>query len=378
MAGASIERASAGHGRMGMRAAVMRDRTLVVADVPEPEPRAGEVLVRTLACGICGSDLHALRHADQFVAASRRAGNPRVMDLARDVVMGHEFCAEIVAHGPDTTRRLPVGTRVCSRPVLARPTGPETIGYSNDHPGGYGELMRLTESLLLPVPDGLATEHAALTEPMAVGLHAVAKARLEPDDAPLVIGCGPVGLAVVAALRRRDVRPIVAADFSPRRRELAIAMGADVVVDPAERTPWQSWREVAAWTDLARAPQLPPWQPGPPLRPAVVFECVGVPGVLDRIMAPAPRGTRIVVVGVCMEADTIFPLLGIAKELNVQFVLGYTADEFAATLGHIASGAVPAAPLVTGTVGVDGVPQAFVDLGSPERHAKILVEPWRS
>jgi threonine dehydrogenase-like Zn-dependent dehydrogenase len=360
-----------------MRAAVMRDRKLVVADVPAPTPGPGEVLVRTLACGICGSDLHALKFADQFVETARRAGNPRVMDLGRDVIMGHEFCAEIVEHGPGTTRALKAGSRVCSRPVLMPAPGPQSIGYSNDNPGGYAQYMRLSEALLLEVPNGLPTDHAALTEPMAVGVHAVAKARLEPDDAPLVIGCGPVGLAVIAALRLAGVRPIVAADFSRRRRELAVAVGADVVVDPAQTTPWQSWRETAIWADPARAPQQPAWLPGPPLRPAVVFECVGVPGVLDQLMAAAPRGSRIVVVGVCMEADTIYPMLGITKELNLQFVLGYTQEEFAATLRHIAEGAIPTTPLITGHVGVGGVAQAFEDLGSPERHAKILVHPER-
>jgi len=353
----------------------MRQQKLVVADVPVPALGPGDVLVRTLACGICGSDLHALKHAEKFVETSRRAGNPFVMDLGRDVIMGHEFCAEIVEHGPDTTRALKVGARVCSRPTLMRPTGPQSIGYSNDNPGGYGEYMRLSEALLLEIPNGLSTEHAALTEPMAVGVHAVAKARLEPDDAPLVIGCGPVGLAVIAALRLAGVRPIVAADFSKRRRELAAAVGADLVVDPAATTPWQSWREAAVYRDSSRAPALPPWIPGPAVRPAVVFECVGVPGVLDQVMAAAPRGTRIVVVGVCMEADTIHPMLGISKELNLQFVLGYTPDEFAATLRHIAEGAIPAAPLITGTAGIDGVADAFVALGSPERHAKILVKP---
>jgi len=358
-----------------MRAVVMRNKALAVADVPEPVPEAGEVLVRTLACGICGSDLHALKHADRFVETSRRAGNAFVMDLERDVVMGHEFCAELVAYGTETRRSLAVGTRVCSRPVLLRPTGPQTIGYSNDHPGGYGEYMRLSEALLLPVPSELSTEHAALTEPLAVGLHAVNKARLEPDDAPLVIGCGPVGLAVIAALRLADIRPIVAADFSPRRRALALALGADVVVDPATQTPWQSWREAAVWHDPARAPALPPWLSGPARRPAVVFECVGVPGVLDQIMAAAPRHARIVVVGVCMEPDTISPMLGISKELGVQFVLGYTQDEFTAILGHIAAGRIPVAPLVTGTVGLDGVAGAFAELASPERHVKIMVAP---
>jgi threonine dehydrogenase-like Zn-dependent dehydrogenase len=239
-------------------------------------------------------------------------------------------------------------------PLLQRPEGRQTIGYSNDHPGGYAESMRLTEALLLEVPNGLATEHAALTEPMAVGLHAVNKARLEPRDAALVIGCGPVGLAVIAALKLRGVRPIVAADFSPRRRALALTVGADEVIDPSPEMPAARWRAAT-----------------------VVFECVGVPGVIDQIMAGAPRGARVVIVGVCMEPDTILPLRGISKELNLQFVLGYTPEEFAETLRHIADGALPSEPLVTGTVGVDGVAGAFEELASPERHAKIIVEPWR-
>jgi threonine dehydrogenase-like Zn-dependent dehydrogenase len=215
--------------------------------------------------------------------------------------------------------------------------------------------MRLSEALLLPVPRELSADHAALTEPMAVGLHAVRKGGATPQDAPLVIGCGPVGLAVIAALRLRDVRPIVAADFSARRRELAATLGADVVLDPAATSPWERWRETA----------------GP--RPAIVFECVGVPGVLDQLMAAAPRNARIVVVGVCMEPDKIFPMLGIVKELNLQFVLGYTQEEFAATLEHIAERRIDVTPLVTGTVGIDGVAGAFEALASPDRHAKIIV-----
>lgn len=361
-----------------MRATVMRRKKLVVDELPIPEPGPGEVLVKTLACGICGSDLHTLKHAERLVEGARRSGGPFVMDLARDIVMGHEFCAEVVDYGPDTAKSLEVGSRVCSMPVLIRPDGIETVGYSNDNPGGYGEYMRLTEALLLEVPNGLPAEHAALTEPLAVGVHAVEKARLEKNDVPLVIGCGPVGLAVIAALRVKNARPIVAADFSKRRRELAVALGADVVVDPAEKSPYEGWKEVATWSDPSQAPVLPPWMPGPPLRPAVIFECVGVPGVIDKIMASAPVGARVIVVGVCMERDAIEPMFGINKELNIQFVLAYTPEEFAATLRHIADGTIPVAPLVTGKVGVTGVAGAFEELASPERHAKILVEPWRS
>jgi threonine dehydrogenase-like Zn-dependent dehydrogenase len=361
-----------------MRAVVMRNHALTVEDLPTPQPGPGEVLVKTLACGICGSDLHALKHTEKLVEASRRSGGAFSMDLTRGIVMGHEFCAELVDHGPATKKNLKAGTRVCSMPVLIRPDGVQTVGYSNDNPGGYGEYMRLTEGLLLEVPNGLSTERAALTEPLAVGLHAVQMARLEKDDAPLVIGCGPVGLSVIAALRLKGQRPIIAADFSPRRRQLAEAMGADVVVDPSAKSPYKSWSETAVWTDQSRAPQLPPWATGPALRPAVIFECVGVPGVIDQIMAAAPQGARIIVVGVCMEKDAIEPMLGINKELNLQFVLGYNREEFAQTLRNIADGVIPTDPLITGKVGVEGVAQAFADLASPEQHAKILVEPWRS
>jgi len=359
-----------------MRASVMREGRLVVDEVPSPEPGPGEVLVGTLACGICGSDLHALRHPEAF-AGEASGGLAGSMDPRRDVVMGHEFCAEILEHGPRTQRHDPVGTRVCSMPVTRHFDRMETVGYSNAVPGGYGERMVLTESMLLPVPNGLSAETAALTEPMAVGLHAVEAAQLGPEDLPLVIGCGPVGLAVINALRRKDVRPVVAADYSRARRKLAETLGADVVIDPAERSPYESW---AALAEVTRAGERVPANPlsgEPELRPGVFFECAGVPGVLDQMMAGARRGCRFVVVGVCMEPDRIRPMLAITKELSLKFVLAYTPEEFAATLHAIAQGELVVDPLITARVGMDGVADAFEALAQPDRHAKVLVEPWR-
>ena len=213
-------------------------------------------------------------------------------------------------------------------PVLIRASGVETVGYSNDHPGGYGEFMRLTEKLLLEVPNGLPTERAALTEPLAVGYHAVAKARLEKDDAPLVIGCGPVGLAVIAALKLKGVHPIVAADFSPRRRALAQQMGADVVSIPRRSRPTRA------------GANSPPTRPRPGAATAALdagagaspggdLECVGVPGVIEAIMAAAPAHARMVVVGVCMERDHIEPLFGMNRNSTCSSSR-YTGEEFAA------------------------------------------------
>ena len=127
-------------------------------------------------------------------------------------------------------------------PVMIEADGPKGMGYSNTYVGGYAEQMLLAAPLMLEVPNGLPTEHAALTEPLAVGVHAVEKAMLKGDEAPLVVGCGPVGLAVIAALRLKNIRPIVAADFSPKRRELAVKMGADIVVDPAKEDPYAQAR----------------------------------------------------------------------------------------------------------------------------------------
>jgi threonine dehydrogenase-like Zn-dependent dehydrogenase len=358
-----------------MRAAVMRGTRLVVDTVADPEPGAGEVLVRSLACGICGSDLHALKYGSELAQSMREVGTPRVLDTSRDVVMGHEFCAEVLDYGPHTTHRLKTGTPVCSVPFVPRSGGNEMVGFSNDLPGGFGELMVLADALVLEVPNGLPPRHAALTEPLAVGVHAVAKANLGPHDVPLVIGCGPVGLAVIAALKVRGAAPIVASDFSPTRRKLAERMGADVIVDPAAASPYASWQEVAAAAapDQA-APPGPLVQTDRWLRPAVVFECVGIPGILDQILRGARSHARIVVVGVCMQSDVFTPMFALGKELNLQFVFCYTPQEYADTLRAIAEGDVDVRPLVTGQVGIAGVPGAFEELASPERHAKIIVD----
>ena len=197
-----------------MRAAIMRNQRMLIGDYQDPEPGAGEVVIKVDACGICGSDLHALKHGEEFVSQSQKGGTLGLdMDVSRDVVMGHEYCGELIEFGKDCKQTIKPGTNVCSIPALLRNNKIHTLGYSNEHPGGYAEYMRLTESFLEPVPNGLPATLAAMTEPMAVGLHAVNRARIQQEDLPLVIGCGPVGLAVIAALRQQNIAPIIAADF---------------------------------------------------------------------------------------------------------------------------------------------------------------------
>jgi threonine dehydrogenase-like Zn-dependent dehydrogenase len=356
-----------------MRAAIKRGTRIVCDEIADPVPGPGQVLVRTAACGICGSDLHAVHHTDTVARLYHVSGVPNAPDPASDMVFGHEFSAELLDFGPATERRLKTGTLVTSVPRLNDRSGPHVIGYSNRFPGGYAERMVLSESLLIEVPNGLSAVHAALTEPFAVGEHAVAIADLQAATASLVVGCGPVGLAIIAALKARGFGPVIAADFAPGRRRLAERLGADVVLDPAKTSPHQSWQEYGV--PLTRADRGQMLAAGKTPGRAIIFECVGVPGVLQAIVDEAPTASQILVVGVCMEPDRLEPGIAIVKELEFRFCYAYSADEFAQTLRNIAEGRIDVAPVVTGRIGLSGVAEAFAALATPGEQAKIIIEP---
>ncbi|GHB32761.1 alcohol dehydrogenase [Streptomyces viridiviolaceus] len=352
-----------------MRAVVMQDREVRLAELPEPVPGEGEVLVEVLACGICGSDLHCAQHGAEFNASLRTAYGVDVLDLDRPIVFGHEFVGRVLDHGPGTTGHVPIGARVVSVPSLTRPGRP-FLGFAGpETPGGFAERMVLSESLLLQVPEHVPTEHAALTEPLAVAEHAVNRAGLRPGDVPLVVGCGPIGLAIIAVLRMRCDGPIVAADLSPERRLLARSLGADVVVDPVQSSPYEAWSKALAGAGAGAEV--------PPSAPAVAFECVGAPGMIQELVLGCPPGGRVVGAGLCMRPDTFEPAQALVKEIDLRFAYLYTAEEFAQALTYLADGACTVAPLVTRTIGLADVPETFDSLSSSPQDAKVLIVPSR-
>ncbi|HZC69781.1 MAG TPA: zinc-binding dehydrogenase [Jatrophihabitans sp.] len=379
-----------------MKAISCKDAKLELIDLPTPTPGRGQLLIDVLRCGICGSDLHARHHCDELADITAEVGYDALMRSDQEVILGHEFCGEIVEHGPGCRQFAPVGTRVVALPLLRRGKEVHTTGLSAAAPGGFAEQMLVEESLAFAVPDGLSTELATLTEPMAVGLHAVRRSEIGKRTVAVVIGCGPVGLAVVCMLKARGVRTVIASDLSPGRRALAEACGADVVVDPAVESPFASSARyghvvsapavfdlaVGTMEKLRRLP-VPWWRiwqaaeavgAATPKHP-VVFECVGVPGVIDQLIADAPLYARLVVVGVCMQPDRLRPAMAINKEIDLRFVIGYTPRDYYDALHLLAEGKVNAAPVVTGVVGLPGVENAFSALSDPEAHAKILIDP---
>ncbi len=339
-----------------MEAVTMERGTLRKVEVDEPIPKKGEVLVKSIACGICGSDLHAAKHTEDFVKTSRESGGAFKLTTFSPVILGHEFCAEIVDYGPNTEKSLSPGTLVCAAPVLLRDPF-LSIGFSEKTPGGFSQYMLLSESVMQPVPSGVRAEEAALTEPVAVALHAINKARLEGNEEIVVIGCGPVGLAILTILKSSFKGQIIASDFSPQRRSLAEKVGAHQVVNPQEASPFSS--------KFLRKNKK-----------TVVFECVGVPGVIDDIILEAPQNSKLVVVGVCLQKDSFRPLIAINKEISMQFVLGWSMEEFSESLNKIASAEIDASALITKQIRLDQVSDTFKELSSPNEDAKVLVKPW--
>ena len=187
------------------------------------------------------------------------------------------------------------------------------------------------------MPDALDTDLAALTEPLAVGEHAVGPGRPASRASPASSwAAARSGWPSSPRSKGRGHGPVLAADFSPTRRRLAEAFGADEVIDPAESSPHDRWSTFGVARNVmerAGATML-----GGTVTDPVIFEAVGVPGMLQSLIADAPPHSRIVVVGVCMHSDTIEPFMAVAKEIEFRFSFGYTPAEFAATLARLAAG----------------------------------------
>ena len=380
-----------------MKVVTCRDGELAPGAMKRPEPGNGQLLLDVLRCGICGSDLHARHHADELAGIAAEVGYDGIFRSDQSVVLGHEFVGELAGRGRRTAGRFRPGTRVVSFPLLRHGGATHLTGLSPEAPGGYAEQVLAEEALTFAVPNGLSTDVAALTEPMAVALHAVRRSDISRGQVAVVVGCGPVGLAVIGMLKASGVRTVVASDLSSGRRALATACGADVVVDPAHDSPFagaDGYGHVTRASDLfdlavssmsaLRRIPLVPWErvwdvaglvgATTPKHP-VVFECVGAPGVIETLISTAPLYSRIVVVGVCMQDDRIRPAMAINKEIDLRFVLGYTPREFRDSLHLLADGRVRAEPVVTGIVGLPGVEAAFTTLGEAGEHAKILIDP---
>jgi threonine dehydrogenase-like Zn-dependent dehydrogenase len=348
-----------------VRAVTMLRGRLELKDVPEPPMSDDHLLVEPLSAGVCGGDLNALEQADDFLHASRASGTPLFLfDPDRDLVFGHEFTARVAEVGANVDGYRP-GDVLLVSPAVVDPAGVvHCVGYASDYPGALAERVVVSPYGHVKIPDGVSAIEAAIVDPVATGLNGVWRSKIEPPAGAIVTGCGPVGLGAVAALAERGIHPIVASDPSAARRKIAADFGAHVVVDPAENDP------VGAWRDLAD-----------PTQRLFVYEASGKPGVLDSLLYTVPSYTRITVVGACMVDDPIRPIVGIYKNVTIEFSFGMGPDgdeyPFEATFQRIADGRIDASRLITGYAGLEGVEEVFAHLRPGNyrdiEHMKILI-----
>jgi threonine dehydrogenase-like Zn-dependent dehydrogenase len=333
-----------------MRAVVCVAGGTEVASIPDPAPGPREVVVAVEACGLCGSDVHAIEKG------LTQPGQ----------VLGHEFGGRIADVGAAVTDWKtgqlvavnPAGScRACRACTAGVPFAcPSVANLGLSAPGAYAEYIAVPAGQLVPVPDGLAVEMAAHAEPLAVALQATAQAGVGPGDCVLVHGVGTIGLNAIMALQLSGVDQIVGAGRSPGRRAAATAIGADAVFD-------------------TRQTSLAGFAAENGRKFTAVLDCSGATGLLRESLEVLEPGGAFVEVALTTDVPAI-PLFDLVQGgLRMYGTCAYSYQTYEAAVGHIAAGRVAVAELISERVSLDGTPDALMRLRTPGDLVRILALP---
>ncbi len=342
-----------------MRAAVFEQagKNLAIREVSDPTPDPARLVVKVGACGICGSDLDCTRP---------NTGTP----IKSGTILGHEFSGEVHEVGSQLKGQWKTGDRVCVVPRIAcgeceyckRDTSlhcelHRPLGFS-ELPGAYAEYVQVGGYETVGLPDSVSMREGALVEPISVALRAVNKSNMAKGDNVLIVGAGPIGLAISQWCRFFGARNIVVADKLENRLNLSKGFGATDVIN------------VTTEPDLSRRYRLITGN-----HPDIVYEAAGGPGMIQQCIDISGPEKRLVVVGVCSTSDFIKPVIALYKELLVQFVFGYGKHDFQYTVDMLDQEKIAAQGMITDVVDLDGLPQEFERLRKPTTQCKVIVEP---
>ena len=345
-----------------MRAVVLRGGELTVRETADPVPGQGDLLLKTLSTAICASDVHYMDHPE--LAIDDPTGRS-LYDEDRDIVMGHEFVGEVIGHGPGCSDAFPIGARVTSMPIRLVDGGAGGVRIIGQHPeaqGSFGELLVVPEAAAKVVQGTVSSDAIAVVDCFAVGEFYVRSANLQPGEVPIVIGAGAVGLSAVAALSSRGIEPIIVSDLRAERRELARnGFGAHVLVDPSKQSVFDVFRQVRAEHKLGGSP--------------VVFECVGAPGLIDRLVAEAEFLSRIYCAGGWYTGDTLSITEATRNGLTLQFGGGPMPQDWYGVLDAVVDGRLDPMPSVGRVIGLDEVPHAIEQARRSEGPPRVVVHP---
>lgn len=339
-----------------MRAAVLKNKgqLLQIEQIDRPEPAPGQVLIKVEACGVCGSDVHA----------SEAEWTPL------NIVMGHEYSGTVATLG-EGVGRWKVGQRVAPVSQISCGQCPKChsgdfhhcenlvyTDYSTEFNGAYAEFCLTGENDILPLADNISFEEAATIEPLAVGYDAVRRARLKPGESVLIVGAGPIGLTTAAWARFFGARHVVVSERNPERLALADLMGATHTINAGEEP------DVMAVCEKMTG-----------VKPLVIFECVGIPGMIQQMISMAEPRSKIIVVGVCMEPDTFIPMDCTFKALELVFPFGYSISDYEYIFEQMEMGRISGKPLISNCISLEELPDMFERLKKPTDQCKVIVMP---
>ena len=333
-----------------MKAAVMQGlhKPLVVESLPDPTPGIGEVIVKVGRCGICGSDLH-MTEDPAFGAGP-------------GTILGHEFAGEVVALGKGA-EGLALGDKVAVIPLAScgacahcRVGEVQWCAQFGLQGGGYAEYAVTKPNQCIRLPESASMADGAIIEPLAVALHGVNLAGLQKGDKVLILGAGPIGLAVAFWARRAGASNIVIQDVADHQRDRALAMGASgFVAEPSD--PVESAECVLGG------------------KADLVFECVGIPGLIEQAVSQVRNRGTILLLGLCTKPDTFNSFAMLSKEVRLVTSAFFTRGEYEAALDALDAGAAEPRQLVTDTITLADTPARFEALRQRTHDCKILIAP---
>ena len=321
---------------------------LAFETLPDPTPDAGQVVVKVGRCGICGSDLHMTEDA----AYGCKHGD----------VLGHEFAGEVVDLGRDV-EGLKTGDLVsviplmsCGRCEHCRKGEVQWCAEFGLQGGGYAEYALTRPNQCVKLPANLSLADGAIVEPLAVALHGVNLSGMKAGDKVLILGAGPIGLAVAFWAKRMGAARVALQDIADFQEERALGMGADVfVVDPQD--------------PIGSA------EAGLGGKADIVFECVGIPGLIDQAVQQVRNRGTILLLGLCTRPDPINSFAMLSKEVRLVTSAFFTRQEYERALDALAQGAIEPRMLVTDTISLADTPAVFESLKQRSGQCKVLIAP---
>jgi (R,R)-butanediol dehydrogenase/meso-butanediol dehydrogenase/diacetyl reductase len=321
---------------------------LAIQMLPDPTPDPGQAVIKVGRCGICGSDLHMTEDA----AYGCRHGD----------VLGHEFAGEVVALGKEVAD-LKTGDLVSVIPLMScgkcehcRKGEVQWCEKFALQGGGYAEYALTRPNQCIKLGADVSLADGAIVEPLAVALHGVNLSGMKAGDKILVLGAGPIGLAVAFWARRLGAAKVAVQDIAEFQRDRALGMGADVFVVDPEDPVGSAERGLGGKADI-------------------VFECVGIPGLIAQAVDQVkPRGT-ILLLGLCTRPDTFNSFAMLSKEVKLVTSAFFSRQEYEAALGALDEGAAEPRLLVTDTISLSDTPEVFESLKHRTSQCKVLIAP---